>query len=304
MSRAGFIVSFDGPGVKDGRIDVRNLAPALLSLGRLIDAANITINGEKRSLKVEVRALAVGSFAVHIDAVLIGWDMLKSLLDRPDVEEAKKLLEWLGLFGVTPCATLFVLYRFLAGRRPDKVIPLPENNFIFEIEGRRLVVPFEVMRLYQERSVNKAIGDLIDTISADSVDRIDFLADDQAKGLPMETLTAHDRASFTLAETQPNVVVDSTSKMALSIRTLAFQEGNKWRLFDGQNIITATIEDENFINSVDRNLIRFAKGDILLCEVRTVQKQGTEGLKTEHAVLKVIEHRPAPDQIPLPFSKP
>jgi hypothetical protein len=82
---------------------------------------------------------------------------------------------------------------------------------------------------------------------------------------------------------------------------LAFQEGNKWRLFDGQNTITATIADAEFIGRVDRNLVRFAKGDILLCEVRTVQTQGVDGLKTDHTVLRVLEHRQAPDQIPLPF---
>ena len=100
----------------------------------------------------------------------------------------------------------------------------------------------------------------------------------------------------------PQVVFDTINKLALSIRSLAFQEGNKWRLFDGQNVITATITDSDFIDRVDRNMIRFAKGDLLLCEVRTVQTQGVDGLRTEHTVLRVVEHKPAPDQIPLPFA--
>jgi hypothetical protein len=37
MDSASFVVSFNGPGVEDGRIHVRDLAPALLSLGRLIE---------------------------------------------------------------------------------------------------------------------------------------------------------------------------------------------------------------------------------------------------------------------------
>ena len=89
--------------------------------------------------------------------------------------------------------------------------------------------------------------------------------------------------------------------LALSIRSLAFQEGNKWRLFDGQNTIIATIEDKDFVRRVDLNIERFAKGDLLICEVRTIQTQGKDGLKTEHNVLKVVEHRPAPIQISLPF---
>ncbi len=67
MSRAGFIVSFDGPGVEDGRIDVRDLAPALLSLGRMIDAANVATSGEKRPIKVEVRAGVFAGNPQNID---------------------------------------------------------------------------------------------------------------------------------------------------------------------------------------------------------------------------------------------
>lgn len=135
MSRAGFIISFDGPGVENGRIDVRDLAPALMSLGRMIDAANVAINGEKRPIKVEVRAVAVGRFVVHLDAILSGWDLVKSVIDRGDIEEAKKLLEWLGLFGATPGITLFALYRWLRGRSPDRVAKLPDNEFRFELDG-------------------------------------------------------------------------------------------------------------------------------------------------------------------------
>ena len=303
MSRAGFIISFDGPGVQDGRIDVRDLAPALMSLGRMIDAANLAINGDKRPIKVEVRAVAVGSFAVHLDAVMSGWDLVKSIIDKGDVEEAKKLLEWIGLFGIPPIGvTLFGLYRWLRGRSPDKVVPEPHNQFRFELDGTTLTVPFEVMRLYRERAVNQAVGDLLATIRADAIERIDFFAENDTPGPAAETLTAADRLTFTVSDPVPQVVFDTINKLALSIRSLAFQEGNKWRLFDGQNVITATITDSDFIDRVDRNMIRFAKGDLLLCEVRTVQTQGVDGLRTEHTVLRVVEHKPAPDQIPLPFA--
>lgn len=305
MSKAGFIVSFDGPGVQEGRIDVRDLAPALMSLGRMIDAANLAINGQDRPIKVEVKAVAVGSFEVHLDAILSGWDLVKSIIDKGDVEEAKKLLEWLGLLGLPPAGiTLFGLYRWLRGRSPERVVREVDNQFRFELDGLSLVVPFEVMRLYRERAVNQAVADLLATIRADAIDRIDFFVEGSSRETPIESLTAADRGCFHVADPKPEPIVDTTNKLALSIRSLAFQEGNKWRLFDGQNVITATIADADFTDRVDRNMIRFAKGDILLCDVRTVQMQGFDGLKTEHTVLRVIEHKPAPDQIPLPFSEP
>lgn len=159
------------------------------------------------------------------------------------------------------------------------------------------------MRLYRERAVNQAVGELLTTLRSDAIREIRFSEEgSDADAEPAEVLTQADRAAFSVAEPVPEVVIDTTNRLALSIRSLAFQEGNGWRSFDGQNVITATIADADFIARVDRNMVRFAKGDILLCEVHTVQTQGADGLKTEHTVVDVIEHRVAPDQFPLPFT--
>lgn len=300
MSRAEFIVSFDGPGIVDGRMDVRDLAPALLSLGRLLDASNLAINGEGKPLKVEIKAVSAGSFEVHIDAVLQGWQYLKSLIDTPDAQAAKALLEWIGLLGGT-ATSLVALYRWLGGKKPERVVREKDGTFIFELEGRRLTVPFAVMRLYQDIVVNRAFNEMLTTVEGDTVDRIDFRPAGGDPARPTQSLTRRDRPAFTLEEPPTETVVDETRRLALSIRSLAFQEGNKWRLFDGQNNILATIDDRDFVKRVDLNIERFAKGDLLICEVRTIQTQGKDGLKTEHVVLRVVEHRPAPVQITLPF---
>ncbi len=301
---AAFVVSFKGPGVDEGRIDVRDLAPALLSLGRLIDAANIAVHGEKHPIKIEAKAISLGSFEVVLEAVSSGWDTLTTLMDGTDAQHAKTLLERLGILGVTPpVATVGLegLYRWLQGRKPSRVAKAHSGYFSLEIDGKTITVPLEVMRLYQDIAVNKAFSELLTTVEGDSVTAIEFRPEGIPKELPSLVLSKADRPSITIEEPPPVVVVDDTRRIAFSIRSLAFQEGNKWRLFDGQNVITATIEDRDFIERVDANLVRFAKGDVLICEVRTIQYQGREGLRTEHSVLRVVEHKPAPTQMPLPF---
>ena len=99
-------------------------------------------------------------------------------------------------------------------------------------------------------------------------------------------------------------MVETTRRAAFSIISLAFKEDNKWRLYDGNTQISALIEDEAFLARVNANLIAFAKGDILICDVRITQQQTGEGLSTEYVVEKVIEHRPALRQLPLPFDTP
>jgi hypothetical protein len=301
---AGFIVSFDGPAVSEGRIDVRDLAPALLSLGRLIDAANSAINGDKVPIKVEAKALSDGSFEVHLDAIISLWGAIKTLLDNPNAQAAKSLLEWIGIIG-TPIGVVgggvIALYRFLNGRKPDRVSPAPQNSFTITVGDQSLSVPFEVLKLYQDITVNRAFNEFLTVVEPGRIDNVEFRSEGTTKGTGALSLTPDDKNKFVLSEPQPETVVDETRRLALSIRSLAFQEGNKWRMFDGQNTITATIEDRDFIERVNLNMIRFAKGDIMICEVKTVQTQSIDGLKTEHTVLRVIEHRQAPTQITLPF---
>lgn len=300
MNKKGFVIAFSGPSADDGAVDVRELAPALLSLGRIIDAANLSLNGEKYPVKLEAKALKDGSFEVHLDVIMPYWNALRSLLDDGDTQTAKNLLEWIGILCM-PSGSLIALYRFLSGRRPSKIAKAKEGKFILEVDGKTIEVPLEVMRLYQDFTVNKAFNEFMSVMDNDRINKITFRGDDGSVKDPSLTLTTADKDIFKIDEPKPTTVVDETRKMALSIRSLTFQEGNKWRLFDGQNTITATIDDNDFVARVDLNLERFAKGDVLVCDVRTVQTQGRDGLRTEHTVMRVLEHKPAPTQATLIF---
>lgn len=305
MSTARFVIAFDGPGVDAGTIDVRDLAPALLALSKAVDAANRAVNGESVPARIQVKATAVGCFEVDLNLVLHGWAAVKGLLLSEDGQAATSLLQWLGFLGIPTVGVatfgLIQLYRQLAGR---PVVAARQEGSLVTItvsDGETITIPLEVLRLYKEVAVNHAVGELMETLESDRITRIEFRPAPGAR--PMEVLTKQDRESFSLPVPEDETVVDETRRMALSIRSLAFQEGNKWRLYDGQNVITATIEDKEFLGRVDRSEIRFAKSDVLICSVQTVQKQGVDGLKTEHIVKKVLEYKPAPMQVDL-FSTP
>lgn len=197
--------------------------------------------------------------------------------------------------------SVIFLYRFLNGRKPDRVSPAAQNSFTITVGDQSLSVSFQVLRLYQDITVNRAFNEFLTVVEAGKIDKVEFRSEGSPKGTGALSLTTEDKNKFVLSEMQPETVIDDTRRLALSIRSLAFQEENKWRLFDGQNTITAKIEDRDFMERVNMNMIRFAKGDILICEVKTVQTQSIDGLKTEHTVMRVIEHRQAPTQIALPF---
>jgi hypothetical protein len=309
MSKTNFTIAFDGPGLKDGRMDVRDLAPALLALGRVIETANRTLNGSEHPVKVEVVATDVGSFEVAIDVVLPLWEQLRTMLISPDVDGALKLIEIIGI-SATAGGGLIWLLRQLRGRQITTAARGPDGTVTVRFPGEdgsetSIIVPQDVLRLYQEIAVQRELGVLLETLEKEAVETIAFYPPERNKADPPPViLTRADRGIAQQVEPVTETVVDTTQKMALSIRSLAFTEGNKWRLYDGQNVITATIDDKEFLERVDRSLARFAKGDILVCMVRTIQKQAADGLKTEHTVLRVLEHRPAPTQVSINFDPP
>lgn len=310
MSAVRLNVKFDGERLDEGRIDVRELAPALLAIGELISQANRALHPDAPPIRVEAVATAVGSFEIDIDVVLSGWRLLRDFFTSADVDAVLKIVSTLGLVG-TPVMGLIQFLRVLKGRKVASASQIEGDQVIVRFVDENgsltsVTIPVEVLRLYQEARVQRELGKLMEVLASPEIDSITFSPKDGRRFLAAEpvVITERDRP-YVVVEPLPPVLINETlNRMALSIRALAFAEGNKWRLFDGQNTIVASIEDEEFVKRVDQNLIRFAKGDVLLCEVRTVQTQSEAGLKTEHAITRVIEHIPAPTQIPITFTSP
>jgi hypothetical protein len=116
-----------------------------------------------------------------------------------------------------------------------------------------------------------------------------------------QTTTKKIKMPFVAPTVEDELIISDERTAAFSVVALTFKDGNKWRLYDGQNTISVTIEDEAFIRRVNDNKIAFAKGDLLVCRVRVDQWRTGDCLRTEYTVLEVMEHRAAARQFALPF---
>src|SRR5690349_13753166 len=69
MSSASFTIAYDGSALRDGAMDVRDLAPALLAVGQLFDAANAVLNRDQATVRISVKATGSGSFEISSDVL-------------------------------------------------------------------------------------------------------------------------------------------------------------------------------------------------------------------------------------------
>ncbi len=109
-----------------------------------------------------------------------------------------------------------------------------------------------------------------------------------------------DVRALTEIDMEEKTISDSEREAYLQIVSLSFKEDNKWRLWDGSNSSLYSMEDQDFLASIDQHTETFGKDDTLRCKIRAVVRLTRNGdLKTELSVVKVFEHISAPTQAKL-----
>lgn len=301
MSEEKLTLVFDGPAVENGEIDVQDLAPALLAIGELIQAANNEINGTRAQMSVKVRATAEGSFEVDLNLIQSLMENAKALFDfasshKDDIAAANELTDLLfKIVGGTATigGGLLALIKFLKGRKPDR-IDQQGGDVHIHIGDNYFVTNKRTVQLAESVAVREQAKKAVSTLSNDGIDVIKVR---RPKTDDLE-ITKSEVIYFDYAETEEQLA-DETRTMTLQIISLSFKEDNKWRVTDGGEPFGATIEDAKFLNQIANNEIAFSKGDYLVCEVRERQFRSSKGLKKERSIIEVKDHKPASQQLRL-----
>lgn len=297
MSKADLQISYDGNALRDGTMDVRDLAPALLAIGQLFDAANYALNSERAKVSVHVKATKEGSFSIDFEVMQSLIDQATSLLSGNGIVAALNLKEL--LFGAT--ISLIWIIKKLKGGKPDKIERLSGDMMRVTYGDDVFDVPLKLLRLYQDLAVRNAVERVVkEPLEKDGIDSFKVIESE----MTIIEVRASDIETFAKPEFEEKTILDDVRRSAFSIVSLAFKEDNKWRLHDGSNQISATINDPTFLQKVDQNEVSFSKGDVLVCQVRVKQSQTESGLKTEYIVEQVINHIPAPRQLSLDIPPP
>lgn len=292
MAEAALGVTYDGPALADGRMPVRDLAPALLALGEVFAEASVALYPDREPVALNIQATAEGSFEVQLILEVSGlWDQVVNLLNTDAADALANLMQLVGgSYG------LFAFIRAINRRSIKKREAVVPGRVKLTLEdGETIEVATEVFDLYRNVQVRKSVRQVVEPLARPDVERLDLRTEDTVT----VSISALDVEAFEPPEDIDVPLLERESEMVLAIASVTFIEGNKWRFSDGERTFFAAIEDTEFLDRVERGLESFRKGDFLECQIRLVQSQRGDSLHTDYFILKVIRHIPRQVQLPL-----
>lgn len=287
-----FSIKYDGPALAAHQMDVRELAPALIALSDLLEAANKAAFPNAPDVQVKVNGdFKGGSFGVDLTVVQTVAQQIVSLLSGPEVSASANLFGIAGGLGLLGSGGLIALVKWLAGRRPSSIRQEGDKT-VFELTTAETVETLETDlitgKLYQTRVVRQALAKVVAPLERQGIDTFFCGPDKQV----VAVVEKEELPWFTASASEADVVSDSIQHaVLLQIESAVFKDGNKWRMNDGSTAFYAEMCDAGFQGRVDAGLERFGKGDILVVDLRRLQTVTDGGLRTEWSIVQVLEHR-------------
>lgn len=297
-SKERFRIAYDGEAVREGVIDAKDLASALLAIGDLCERANFILNGEEVSVSIQVRAeFQSGSFEILLELWQNIPDAVRTAFLDEIIVNAREILIYLGLIGIsldTPAIkSLLAVLKWLKGGVP-KISKGKAGQKIFMIGKNSITVHNKTYLLYDDPFVRRGLEKIVEPLKKPGIDRLEFREDQKV----VEQLTKEDTEYLKLPEEPEEITKESETERTVEIVSAQFREDLKWRFINGNKVtFTATMEDQDFLDRLDRHEVSFRKGDILDIRLKTRDYLTPEGnLKAEYAIIKVLKHRSTPLQ--------
>lgn len=285
---------FAGSALDSHQMSVRELAPSLIALNKLIKSLNDDIHGDKAAAQLQVKTLKPGSFGLDL------------LLDTGFLEQVKDLLTcnttsaFMNAHEIIQIMLeLFVLKRWLAGRKPylieEKNDKDDEHKVKIIIKEEKLVVDHRTYNLYfHHPEIRDDLNSVASPLASAGVDKM------QLSSTRSEfVLTRNDYQSFIADPENKDFSENILQSVALLLKSPYFEKDKKWKVLMGDQSIFVSIEDEDFMNKVLFGEETFATGDALVADIVMTQSIENNKIVTSYKVTKVLKHKNSPGQLSL-----
>jgi hypothetical protein len=279
-------VSYDGPEVATGRMDLRLLANAMASVAQLVDDAARISYGTDAGIRIEVSGdFRRGSFSYQIVA---------TALAELQAHQVKEILEYLGLITGFTGLTVVGVLKWLRGRKPDKV--QKEGNQARISAGRQSqIVNLQVAQLVVNQSIRADFEGMTQPLERPGITVM--RTSGEAAEPPME-ITRDEREAFLAPPPIAEQLDAGESRPILQLVSPNFRIGNKWQFaYPGEAPFFAPILDKDFLIKLQRREVSFSFGDLIRVRLRTVVNRTDAGtLSTVREILEILDKLEPPKQ--------
>lgn len=295
-----FQILYDGKALQNHEMDVKDLAPALLAVGDLLEETNRVLYGDVAVVQVNVKgSFKTGSFHVFFTLSQSLSTQINAFFNSENGITTVAILSILGInafngFGLIP----FILW--VKGRKIKKITKLDDGKSSVEVDEEHKVVEDKVLDLYQNLKVRKSLDIVIrKPLEKDGVEEFAI----KYKEEEFTTVNKEESKFFKTPDVSDELLKDDVREVFLTALSVSFIEDNKWRFTDGNVSFFASVRDEKFLSDVEQNKDSFSKDDLFKVKLREKQWIADNGIRTEYEIVEVINHRSAAKQIKLPFDK-
>lgn len=303
MSESTYLhIAFCGPALDSGEMDVKELAPALLAVGDLLDESNRVINSGRGKIGVNVKgSFKTGSFGIDFSASQSLTQQLLGIVQSDGFVAAKALLEMVGLItaqaGVS-LGGLIWLIKKIRNRKIKTVKNIGNGKVVLElVDGETIEERQAVIELLKSYTIRKALEALI--YKPLSKEGITAFAASENKESRKVLVNQGEHIYFFAPPVEDELIGETLTEIRLMLVSISFKEDNKWRFSDGSNTFYAVVNDGDFLARVHQSEEAFSKNDILTVQLKRTQWLTEFGIKTEHEIEKVLEHRSGARQLKL-----
>lgn len=299
-----FRIVYDGPALDTHEMDVRDLAPALLSLSDALEEAGRTIYGKERRISVKVNAsFKAGSFGVDLIAQSYSiTSQIIGVFSGNGASAACNIISLVGFGYLTSkhCAKgLVQLIKWLGPKKIKRIEPTFDGNVKIFTDEENEVFDSQVLELYKNKKLRRSLENVITKpLERDGIENFAVTTDN---GKTFVEVSKKEAAFFKVDSKEDLIISESITERALHPLDISFREGHKWHFSDGASPFHAEVSDEKFLKAIDDQSVAFAKGDLLLVDLKITQYLTDKGVRTSYEIVNVKKIINPQRQIDLPF---
>lgn len=298
MSSATFQAIYDGEALRAHKIDVEQLAPALLALGEMVREANAVINGGRSKVKLLVKADHDNlCFDIGFELVQTIYRQIQTILGDEGVKNAKDLLEWLGIIGC-PSLGLLAYMKLKKGRKVADVKQITDEDkrgmvsVQFEGDDNRVEIHNYVLDLSQNNKIQAATAGVLAPLRTEGINNLEFRSETSENvKYNKEDATEIEASCGTddVKELYEPQVIEAHLKVYSSVFD---KDAERWRFNYSGDVIWADITETNIEkNTLERGFV--SVGDIYKVRLEITEYRTTHQIRKKYRILEVLDFMPA-----------